>query len=433
MKKLLLILLCLPIIGFGQSWERFISIADSNSYSCIYGEQTQDGGYIITGGVSNSPTSLGSPNDHLFLLKIDHQGDTVWNKTYPNINGKTIGRFVRQTFGGGYVISAYEVIIIDSIYTHLLIKTNSIGDTLWTKYYDCINSMIGGGYIEQTTDSGFIVKLNEYIIKTDSQGDTLWSENYEGTPGYARNINQTSDGGYIFISSVLNLSTFTFETYLTKLNSLGDTIWMKLFNYDAAVSVEQTSDGGYIISGNKNFTLGQPTIPYLTKTDSLGNIIWTKTYSYYQGVVAITSSQQTSDGGYISSIMQMDTTQITDETDILLLKTNSLGDTIWTNRIKVGDSLQDLTHIKQTIDGGYFLVASIEGRTTKEIGKGIIYLIKTDGNGNITSTFNIPTINTSKGELLKIVDIFGRETKGTNQPLIYIFDDGTVEKRIVIE
>jgi len=36
-------------------------------------------------------------------------------------------------------------------------------------------------------------------------------------------------------------------------------------------------------------------------------------------------------------------------------------------------------------------------------------------------------------ELLKVTDILGRETKQTNQPLFYIYDDGTVEKRIVIE
>ncbi len=36
-------------------------------------------------------------------------------------------------------------------------------------------------------------------------------------------------------------------------------------------------------------------------------------------------------------------------------------------------------------------------------------------------------------ELLTITDILGRETKQTNQPLFYIYDDGTVEKRIVIE
>ena len=36
-------------------------------------------------------------------------------------------------------------------------------------------------------------------------------------------------------------------------------------------------------------------------------------------------------------------------------------------------------------------------------------------------------------ELFKVTDLLGRETKQTNQPLFYIYDDGTVEKRIVIE
>ncbi len=39
---------------------------------------------------------------------------------------------------------------------------------------------------------------------------------------------------------------------------------------------------------------------------------------------------------------------------------------------------------------------------------------------------------TSK-RLLKVIDILGRETKQTNQPLFYIYDDGTVKKRIIIE
>jgi hypothetical protein len=36
--------------------------------------------------------------------------------------------------------------------------------------------------------------------------------------------------------------------------------------------------------------------------------------------------------------------------------------------------------------------------------------------------------------LLKVTDLLGRETKGTkNEPLLYIYDDGTVEKRIIVE
>jgi hypothetical protein len=41
--------------------------------------------------------------------------------------------------------------------------------------------------------------------------------------------------------------------------------------------------------------------------------------------------------------------------------------------------------------------------------------------------------HTTNKELLKVTDLLGRETNQTNQPLFYIYDDGTVEKRIVIE
>ena len=43
--------------------------------------------------------------------------------------------------------------------------------------------------------------------------------------------------------------------------------------------------------------------------------------------------------------------------------------------------------------------------------------------------------NAQKKELIKIVDILGRETDklNTNSPLLYIYDDGSVEKKIIIE
>ena len=50
----------------------------------------------------------------------------------------------------------------------------------------------------------------------------------------------------------------------------------------------------------------------------------------------------------------------------------------------------------------------------------------------VSPSTSVEEYNTNK-ELLKVTDILGRETKQTNQPLFYIYDDGTVEKRIVIE
>ena len=50
---------------------------------------------------------------------------------------------------------------------------------------------------------------------------------------------------------------------------------------------------------------------------------------------------------------------------------------------------------------------------------------------NPTGLLNIT--NTEK-TLFKVTDLLGRETKGTkNEVLFYIYDDGTVEKRITIE
>ena len=52
---------------------------------------------------------------------------------------------------------------------------------------------------------------------------------------------------------------------------------------------------------------------------------------------------------------------------------------------------------------------------------------------NCSGTTSIQEHSTNK-ELLKVTDLLGKETKGKkNKPLFYIYDDGTVEKRIIIE
>ena len=56
-----------------------------------------------------------------------------------------------------------------------------------------------------------------------------------------------------------------------------------------------------------------------------------------------------------------------------------------------------------------------------------------------TITFNVSSFvgieeHTTNKELIKTIDILGRETKGKkNELLFYIFNDGTVEKKIIIE
>jgi len=56
------------------------------------------------------------------------------------------------------------------------------------------------------------------------------------------------------------------------------------------------------------------------------------------------------------------------------------------------------------------------------------------GNCNIINNTGLEDISTSIKTLIKITDLLGRETKENNNvPLLYIYNDGTVEKKIVIQ
>ena len=85
---------------------------------------------------------------------------------------------------------------------------------------------------------------------------------------------------------------------------------------------------------------------------------------------------------------------------------------------------------------------SVEVQWGNTIGSFILYVVETEQNGcTDTSFININVLNgTAISEnfksknILKIIDILGRDVKGDkNQPFFYLYDDGTVEKRIVIE
>jgi hypothetical protein len=53
---------------------------------------------------------------------------------------------------------------------------------------------------------------------------------------------------------------------------------------------------------------------------------------------------------------------------------------------------------------------------------------------NCSSTHITDFDNFNAGKVMKIVDVLGRKSKDLrNQPLFYIYDDGTVEKKIIIE
>jgi len=92
-------------------------------------------------------------------------------------------------------------------------------------------------------------------------------------------------------------------------------------------SVQQTADRGYILAGRtRSFGAGQDDVLFI-KTDSLGDILWIKTIGGYYNDYAY-RVQQTADHGYVLSC---ETESFgAGGSDAWLIKTDSLGDTLWT-------------------------------------------------------------------------------------------------------
>ena len=66
----------------------------------------------------------------------------------------------------------------------------------------------------------------------------------------------------------------------------------------------------------------------------------------------------------------------------------------------------------------------------------LFFLTNTDAWASFSNNCLPPSATqkqTTNKELLKATDLLGRETKATNQLLFYIYNDGTVEKKVVIE
>jgi len=435
MKKLLLVLIALPMIGLGQqTWEKtFGGAGDDEAWSV---QQTTDGGYIIIGTTDSSGVT--STSD-IYLIKTDGNGDSLWTKTFGG-TGEDRGRSVQQTTDGGYIIAGSTESFGNGNWDSYILKTDGNGDSLWAK------SVVGHSVssVQQTTDGGYIItgmtisfgngSSDAYLIKTDSNGDSLWTKTFGGT-GAGFSVQQTTDGGYIITGWIEGTDSLSFwDVYLIKTDGNGDSLWTKTFGETGGFfgqSVQQTTDGGYIITGSKNLWQGGTDKDvYLIKTDSNGDSLWTKTFggtNFDDGY----SVQQTQDGGYI--ITGCTYSFGNGGFDVYLIKTDGNGVEQWSKTF--GGSLQDWGYsVQQTTDGGY-IITGYTDVDSSSFGNGNydVYLIKTDGNGNVSSTFNIPISNPNR-KLQKIVDILGRDINPEkNKPFIEIYNDGTVEKKIIIE
>jgi hypothetical protein len=372
-----LVLLTLPFVavscqkteeGPKVNWEKTYG---GPNYDVGYSvQQTSDGGYIVAGYTS----SFGAGGQDIYLIKTDNLGDTIWTKTYGGTNSD-FGYSVQQTSDGGYVIVGFTYCFgsgnLPNIY---FIRTNTSGDTLWTKTYNGKE----GYSVQQTSDGGYIIAgtsdlalSDVYLIKTDANGDLIWAKTYGGTNPEHGAVQQTSDGGYIVVGGTSDGN----DIWLLKTDVNGDTLWSHTYGGDGAdygKSVQQTSDGGYIIAGSTHsFSKGDADV-YLIKTDAVGDTIWTETYGGKSDDYG-RSVKETIGGGYIIAGWTYSFSS-GGYPNVYLIKTDENGGVMWTEAYGGANYVYG-TSAQQTSDGGYVIAGWIWFSGT---GEDDVYLLKTE-------------------------------------------------------
>ena len=406
-------------------WTRTYGGADHDEGRSL--QETSDYGYVITGYTR-------SPIPGVYLIKTDVDGNLCWTRTYETPNLCMGGLDVKQTFDEGYIVVGHtsRAFTYDDIY---LIKTDSLGDTLWTRFFGGRLPDIGHSVVE-TEDSGFVFVYNVHVVgsswetglaKFDVNGNFAWMKPY-GT-GTSYSLQQTVDGGFVITGQIFD------SLYIRKANELGDTIWTKCCGIwpSRGGSVQQTSDGGFVVAG-----VVDGTDVILVRYDTLGNILWTKIYGS-DGVEIGGSVAQTSDGGFII-------TGTTDSFgaggfDLYLIKTDEAGDTLWTKTYGYAGHDSGLD-IEKTFDGKWIITGS-----TDAFGAGYrdVWLLKLETDVGITdygsvvkehfhgATIFSGPIQLPKGEKCRVYDIAGRVVEPDRiQPGIYFIEvDGIVTQKVI--
>jgi hypothetical protein len=274
-------------------WARTFGGSNWDEGYCV--KQTSDGGFIIIGEIQPNPSAWMD----IFLIRTDINGDTLWTKTIGG-NSSDIGRYVIQTMDGGFIFTGHW-----ASSNLLLSKVDANGNLLWIKTLGGIHYQ-GGYSVQQTSDSGYVVigtnssgKPDIWLIKTNSYGDTLWTKTFGENEFHeeARSVEQTIDGGFILGGSV-SYGEYHSSIWLIKTDSYGDTLWTK--TYDRSFqgylrSLKKTTDDGYVIVGDPVTSHGWGWLGgWLIRTDSNGDSLWTKTLE-----CTLRDVSETSDGGFI--------------------------------------------------------------------------------------------------------------------------------------
>ena len=369
--------------GFDGTVEFVKTFGGSQEDEAVGIVQANDGGLVIAGSTSSTDgdiTDKTTTDSDFWLLKVDANGQIVWNKTYGGTADDKATSIIK-TNDGGYLVSGHS-------------RSND-GD-------------VGG-------NEGF---HDFWLLKTDGNGNMQWETNF-GFSGsdQAYKVIQTQEGGY-FATGFLDVTASggqgndgrgsteggregnrhgVGEYWGIKMNANGQKQWRRYFggsNNDRSYDVLQMVDGSYLMIGaseSDDFDKVDPKGSYdfwAVKVSPGGEKVWTKSFGGSEIDIAYAVTQ-TTDGNYImvgdSRSEDKDVTNPKGNADAWVVKFDNDGNRIW-QKSYGGDQFESARSIKRLANGTYLISASTRsanGDVSNNIGQNDAWVFIINENGAI--------------------------------------------------
>lgn len=267
-------------------WQRSLGGSEWDKGNSIV--QDSDGNYVIAGLTGSNDGNV-SGNHGLvdyWVVKIDTNGDILWQKTFGGTLAEEAFSLV-QTNSGGFIVGGIasssdgDVSINKGEWDYWLINIDSDGNLLWEKSFggtsfDSLRNITktsNGGYIVMgytlSTDGDITLNNGEgdiWIVKLDSSGNLMWQKSLGGSnDDFGNEIIQLPNQGYIIIAETYsnngNVSGNHGNTdyWVANLNTNGIVQWQKCLggsDTDLGRSIQISNDGGYLLAGSSSSNNG---------------------------------------------------------------------------------------------------------------------------------------------------------------------------------
>jgi hypothetical protein len=315
----------------------------------------ENGGYILLG----TTYSYGNGNGDFWILKIDDDGQQIWNKTYGGKNDDCAVSII-PAHDAGYVIVG-NTVSSEGNNDIWLVKIDENGMELWNEIYKWRGNEIAFEMIQ--SKNGYLILGGFSPIGETTFETLLFEVDFNGTllrndigvgDGLCYSIEKSNDGGYILVGEESH------NAIIIKIHEKIEFQWKKTFGevgcYKCFYSIEQTMDDNWVITGEIDRPFKSDL--WLVKIDKFGDTLINKTIEIegpYDSVRGL-DIKQTFDNGYIIAGGRV----AVPENHMLLIRTDSQGNKLWEKTLD-GWILYTFNNVVHpTKDGGYVATGTTE-------------------------------------------------------------------------